>query len=240
VSYDLLLTLDPAVPRAKVQEIVLSLRGAEVNGSLGCLISRSPGTLIAVDFAEDLVSGISVSLAYGGSPEEPEAAIEAVALIAQKTEAVVFDPQIGEHLRPDQLSLVLSNWEAGNLHALETYSDGFHFVRELADGPEGRVMLEAQRTDSQSADNYCSIASAFGRIGKYRKSLRLLKRGLSITPDHLPALHLLGIIYLNLERPGPASRAFKRYLDIQPEAHEVSELLIHARLSSRSLGSLWR
>ena len=225
MSYDVFIQIDPPVARANVQECLLAIRGAHINGTWGIAISPTPDVFVTIDLKDDPADSATLSFAYGGSPEEPNVLLEVAAILAAAYSCSIFDPQVGSEVSIQGLQSALCSWNRTNLQVLQRYADGFHFVRDLNETTNGRIMLEAQRVGDRSPENYCSVACAFGRAGHYRDARRLLKKAHSEFENHVPTMYLLGITYLNLGKTRRALRLLKKAQQFEPENQDIQELI---------------
>ena len=110
----------------------------------------------------------------------------------------VLDPQIGGIVKSADAGNIVEKWKTLNLQALENYSDGHHFLRNLEIRDGRKTMIEAIRFLEETWQNNCSVALAYNRIGHAVEARKLFDRSLQLDPGNAGILFALGVTCFNL------------------------------------------
>jgi len=114
----------------------------------------------------------------------------------------------------------------------------YHYMLGLIDEHEGRYD-KAIKQFKEAAGNDDKLIQAFERasalelrMGRVNKSKDLAERGLSIDPDYVPCLIILGAIHSSLNEYEDAAKYFKRIITAAPDRKDAWIYLAVAYLKS--------
>ncbi|WP_245987070.1 tetratricopeptide repeat protein [Azospirillum thermophilum] len=89
--------------------------------------------------------------------------------------------------------------------------------------------------DPTYAEGWNKRASAHYMLGDYESAMNDLRRALLLEPRHFGALATLGLVYLELDRPAAALRAFDAALAINPHLPNLRRQAQSIRISAAGL-----
>ena len=198
------------------------------NGSSSLLIEELPDVFVAA--SEDPDSSVSVYFAYGGSFSELEIAFQFSTVLASQVQGSVFDPQLEKEIDQSTYDSVFEKWLKTNLLVLRSYADGYHYLRQVIESDAERVMLEAQRFEQMTAQNWASVAVGFSRCGDFDNAMSCFKAARKITPDDPEILFSMGLTCALADRKSEGVRFLKKAIKVDRD-HKSSRALLQDLLS---------
>jgi tetratricopeptide (TPR) repeat protein len=232
MSYNLFLLLNVNHETEPLLEFIS--KQLERTGPTTFCMDQSPDSFFTVEYLrEGTESSLAIDIPYGAEEATLRHVFDFMTRLQEYIQFQLLDPQIGSLLEANQTDRIFAKWRDSNLEALQSYSDGHHFLRnvEVRDGQ--KVMIEAIRFKEETWQNHCSIALAYGRVRDAEKSRRHFQRALELDPDNPAILHALGVTYYNLQLYGDARTALQQALSVDPENDAARELIADCDLKLR-------
>lgn len=223
MSYELHVRFGRGASESVLRDMLLRIPGVTENGADGFCIDEGAECFIGIEL--DRVSGFSEFVAYGGPAEEIQRAIDVAQRLAEAHEGELFDPQLGRVIPGHATEEILSSWRANNEAVLHKYSDGRHFVRELAEVSGKKLMIEAQRFEEQTAMNFASAAAANARGGFLHRARPLFEQALALDQDNAAILYALGLVHYQLGDIAQAKAFLEKALIEEPGNEDATQLL---------------
>lgn len=192
------------------------------NGSSSLLIEELPDVFVAA--SENLDSSVSVYFAYGGSFSELELAFQFSILLASRLQGSTFDPQLDRAIDQSTYDSVFEKWMKTNVAVLRSYADGHHFLRQVIESDSERVMLEAQRFEQMTAQNWASVAVGFSRCGDFDNAMSCFNGARQLSPDDPEILYSMGLTCALADKRSKAVRYLKQAIKVD-STHKPSRKL---------------
>ncbi len=82
----------------------------------------------------------------------------------------------------------------------------------------------AEKDPYRAASAFMERAHLLYEVPDSEAALPVLERLVEAIPDHAEAHHLLGLVLLDLDRPGAAREALERYLELEPSAEDAEDV----------------
>jgi len=205
-----------------IDSIREEIPGVAVNGSSSLLIEELPDVFVAA--SENVDSSVSVYFAYGGSISELEIAFQFSAVLASRLQGSIFDPQLERAIDQSTYDSVLDKWMKTNESVLRSYADGHHYLRQVIESNNERVMLEAQRFEQMTAQNWASVAVGFSRSGDFDNAMSCFKGARKISPDDPEILYSMGLTCALAGKRSEAVRYLKQAIKVDSTHKPSTEL----------------
>ncbi len=205
------------------EDLKNKIAGLKKNGCASLILEEQPDTFVAV--FEDSNNEVSVSFSYGGSIREFESAYRIALLMAWHFHGEIYDPQLDRTISCTDSEDCFQKWYSANRAVLKTYADGFHFVRQVIEKESVRIMLEAQRFQRKTAENWSSVGVAYSRIRSFKRALKCFERARRMAPKDPDIIYSLGLTHMLLNDRSRALRFLDQVLLLDPD-HEASKALL--------------
>jgi tetratricopeptide (TPR) repeat protein len=224
MSYTLFLLLNPNHEKQELLKYI-GKRLEETSEQSFCF-DESPDSFFSVDYMQEgNDSSLAIDIPYGAEERVVRNVLDFLTYLEPYIQFQVLDPQIGKLTESSEAARILNKWKTSNIEALETYSDGHHFLRTIAERDGKKSMIEAIRFTEETWQNHCSVALAYNRVQDAAKALKHFRRAYELEPENVDILHAIGVTQFNLQDYAEAQQTLKQYLTFNPENEDAQEIL---------------
>jgi tetratricopeptide (TPR) repeat protein len=98
------------------------------------------------------------------------------------------------------------------------------------------VFLEALARSHDLPDIHASLGYVYLMMGRHDEAIEALDASIRLEPLQSAAHHYLALVYMDLERSGPAIAQFRQALDYNPYEHQTNRTLLKLLMSEELLG----
>jgi tetratricopeptide (TPR) repeat protein len=212
----------------------------EQTGETSFCLDHAPDTFFSVEYlAEAADRSLCIDIPFGAEESVLREVLDFLSYIEERVQAQVLDPQLGRTLKSAEAGQIIDHWKKLNLQALENYSDGHHFLRNVEERDGRKTMIEAIRFVEETWQNHCSVALAYNRVGHAAEARNLFERALKMDSQNAGILYALAVTCFNLRDFQKCREYLAASLAAEPDNPGARELLqdCEAKLSSASSSS---
>jgi len=233
MSYNLFLLLNPNHEKEGLLKYLG--RRLEQTGPASFCFDQSPESFFSVEYLqEDQDTSLAIDIPFGGEETVVRDVLDFMTYLEEYIQFQVLDPQIGRLTESSDAAEILKKWKISNAEALESYSDGHHFLRTISERDGKKSMVEAMRFQEETWQNHCSVALAYNRVQNAEKALHHFQRAFELDPENIDILHAIGVTQFNLQDYANARDTMQEYIRHYPDHEEAKEIL---RASEAKLNS---
>lgn len=199
---------------------------------------QSPDIFFTVDYLkEETDTSLCIDMPFGAEEAVLKEVFDLLAYIEERIQYQIMDPQLGRVIKTSEAEMIIDKYRTLNLQALETYSDGHHFLRNLEERNGRRVMVEATKFKEETWQNHCSVGLAYARIGNADGARSQFEKALEMDPKNSGIMHALGVTCFNQQDYTKAKELLTRALKADPENEAARELLKDCEIKLNSVES---
>lgn len=187
---------------------------------------QSPDIFFTVDYLkEEKDTSLCIDIPFGAEEAVLKEVFDLLSYIEERIQYQIMDPQLGKIIKSSEAEQIIDKYRTLNLQALNTYSDGHHFLRNVEDRNGRRVMVEAIKFKEETWQNHCSVGLAYARIGNADGARSQFEKALQMDPSNSGIMHALGVTCFNQQDYPKAKELLMRALKADPKNEPARELL---------------
>ena len=199
---------------------------------------QSPDVFFTLDYLkEEKDTSLCIDIPFGGEETVLKEVFDLLDYVEERIQYQIMDPQLGKIIKSAEAEQIIDKYRSLNLQALNSYADGHHFLRNVEQRNNRKVMVEAIKFKEENWQNHCSAGLAYARIGNADEARKQFERALELDPKNSGIMHALGVTYFNQQDYQKSKELLTRALKADPENQPARELLMDCETKLKSAKS---